>query len=73
MSTDGFETYKELILMEIKTLKDNFKEFQKETHEKVNTMQVTLAVLNTKLMAMSAISSAITGTVVAFIMNKILG
>ena len=73
MSTDGFENYKELILMEIKTLKDNFKDFQKETHEKVNTMQVTLAVLNTKLMAMSAISSAITGTVVAFIMNKVLG
>ena len=73
MSTDGFENYKELILAEIKTLKDDFKSFQKDTNDKVGTMQVTLAVLNTKLMAMSAISSAITGTVVAFIMNKILG
>ena len=73
MSTDGFENYKELILAEIKTLKEDFKSFQKDTNDKVGTMQVTLAVLNTKLMAMSAISSAITGTVVAFIMNKILG
>ena len=73
MSTDGFENYKELILAEIKTLKDDFKSFQKDTNDKVGTMQVTLAVLNTKLMAMSAISSAITGTVVAFLMNKVLG
>ena len=72
MGTDGFENYKELILMEIKTLKDNFKDFQKETHDKVNTMQVTLAVLNTKLMAMSAISSAVVGTVIAFVMDKVL-
>ena len=73
MSTDGFENYKELILAEIKTLKDDFKSFQKDTNDKVGTMQITLAVLNTKLMAMSAISSAITGTVVAFVMNKVLG
>ena len=73
MSTDGFENYKELILAEIKTLKEDFKSFQKDTNDKVGTMQVTLAVLNTKLMAMSAISSAITGTVVAFLMNKVLG
>ena len=72
MSTDGFESYKELILAEIKTLKDDFKSFQKDTNDKVGTMQVTLAVLNTKLMAMSAISSAITGAIVAFIMKKIL-
>ena len=73
MSTDGFENYKELILAEIKTLKDDFKTFRKDTEEKVATMQVTLAILNTKLMAMSAISSAIVGTVVAFIMDKVLG
>ena len=72
MSTDGFESYKELILAEIKTLKDDFKSFQKDTNDKVGTMQVTLAVLNTKLMAMSAISSAVTGAIVAFIMKKIL-
>ena len=73
MSTDGFENYKELILAEIKTLKDDFKTFRKDTEEKVATMQVTLAILNTKLMTMSAVSSAIVGTVVAFIMNKVLG
>lgn len=73
MSTDGFENYKELILAEIKTLKDDFKTFRKDTEEKVSAMQVTLAILNTKLMTMSAISSAIVGTVVAFIMDKVLG
>lgn len=73
MSTDGFENYKELILAEIKTLKDDFKSFRKETEDKVNAMQVTLAVLNTKLMTMSAISSAVVGSIVAFIMNKVLG
>ena len=73
MSTDGFENYKELILAEIKTLKDDFKTFRKDTEEKVSAMQVTLAILNTKLMTMSAVSSAIVGTVVAFIMNKVLG
>lgn len=73
MSTDGFENYKELILAEIKTLKEDFKSFRKETEDKVNAMQVTLAVLNTKLMTMSAISSAVVGSIVAFIMNKVLG
>lgn len=73
MSTDGFENYKELILAEIKTLKDDFKSFRKETEDKVNAMQVTLAVLNTKLMTISAISSAVVGSIVAFIMNKVLG
>lgn len=73
MSTDGFENYKELILAEIKTLKDDFKTFRKDTEEKVSAMQVTLAILNTKLMTMSAVSSAIVGTVVAFIMDKVLG
>ena len=73
MSTDGFENYKELILAEIKTLKDDFKTFRKDTEDKVNNMQVVLAVLNTKLMTMSAISSAIVGSVVAFVMNKVLG
>ena len=72
MSTDGFENYKELILAEIKTLKEDFKSFQKDTNDKVGTMQVTLAVLNTKLMAMSAISSAVVGTVIAFVMDKVL-
>lgn len=72
MSTDGFENYKELILSEIKTLKDDFKGFRKDTEDKVNSMQVTLAVLNTKLMAMSAISSSVTGAIVAFIMKKVL-
>jgi hypothetical protein len=73
VSTDGFENYKELILDEIKTLKDDFKTFRKDTEDKVNNMQVVLAVLNTKLMTMSAISSAIVGSVVAFVMNKVLG
>lgn len=72
MSTDGFENYKELILAEIKTLKDDFKGFRKETEDKVNNMQITLAVLNTKLMAMSAISSAVTGAIIAFVMDKVL-
>lgn len=70
---DGFDNYKELILADIRRLNDDFRVFRKETEEKVNAMQVTLAVLNTKLMAMSAISSAITGTIIAFVMNKILG
>ena len=73
MSADGFESYKELILAEIKTLKDDFKSFRKDTEDKVNNMQVVLAVLNTKLMTMSAISSAVVGSIVAFIMNKVLG
>lgn len=72
MSDGGFENYKELILAEIKTLKDDFKGFRKETEDKVSAMQVTLAVLNAKLMAMSAISSAITGAIIAFIMDKVL-
>lgn len=69
---DGFENYKELILAEIKTLKDDFKGFRKETEDKVGTMQITLAILNTKLMAISAISSAVTGTIIAFIMDRVL-
>lgn len=72
MSTDGFENYKELILAEIKTLKDDFKTFQRDTNDKVGAMQVTLAVLNTKLMTMSAVSSAVVGTVIAFVMDKVL-
>ncbi len=72
-STDDFSHYKELILSEIKELKKDFGSFKESTNTKVGDMQITLALLNQKMIMMSGISSAIVGTVVAFLMNKLLG
>ena len=72
-STDDFSHYKELILSEIKELKKDFGSFKESTNTKVGDMQITLALLNQKMIMMSGISSTIVGTVVAFLMNKLLG
>jgi len=53
--------HKETILGQLRELKQG----TKETDEKVTTMQVSLAVLNTKLMVASAVSSFIVATVVS--------
>lgn len=71
--TDDFGHYKELILSEIKDLKIEFGKFKEGTNQKIGDMQITLALLNQKMMTMSGISSAVVGTIVAFIMNKMLG
>lgn len=61
--------HKETILNQLKELKAT----TKETDDKVTLMKVDLAVLNTKLMVASAVSSTVVGTIVAFIMDKVLG
>lgn len=53
--------HKETILQQLRDLKQS----TKDTDEKVTTMQVTLAVLNTKLMVASGISSFVVATVVS--------
>lgn len=61
--------HKETILNQLKELKAT----TKETDDKVTLMKVDLAVLNTKLMVASAVSSTVVGTIVAFVMDKVLG
>lgn len=55
--------HKETILNQLKDLKQS----TKETDEKVTSMQVNLAVLNTKLMVASAISSFVVATTISLI------
>lgn len=69
---DEFLQYKLLIMGEITTLKNDFKEFRKETTDKINTLSVTLAVLNTKILMLATISSTVTGAIIAYVMDKIL-
>ena len=69
---EDFGQYKEHIMSEIRTLKSDFREFSHRTEEKINSISVNLAVLNTKLLLMSAISSTIVGCVVAYIMDRVL-
>ena len=71
-NTDDFGHYKELILSEIRELKKDFGSFKESTNVKVGDMQITLALLNQKMIMMSGVSSAVVGTVVAFLMNKLL-
>ncbi len=69
---EEFGRYKELILNEIKEIKEEFKAFRDSTDSKVNAMQITLAVLNQKIITMSAIASTLVGAVVAYVMDKVL-
>lgn len=60
-----FSVYKEMILSDIHELKEGFKEFRAEVSRQITEMQVTLATLNGKLIAASAITSMIVGVIVA--------
>jgi len=59
-----------------KYLNKSIEEIQKnitKLFENDTEIKITLATINTKLMMVSAISSTVVGTVVAFIMNLALG
>jgi hypothetical protein len=59
-----------------KYLNKSIEEIQKNVtklFENDTEIKITLATINTKLMMVSAISSTVVGTVVAFIMNLALG
>jgi hypothetical protein len=64
---DEFIRYKELILSEINTLKGDFKDFKEDVYGKINTMQVTIATINTKLMTGSALMSFVVATIIAVV------
>lgn len=64
---DWYE-YKKLILAELEKHGDDIE----KTRTIVNDMRVTLTVLQSKLMTISAISSTVVGAIVSFIMGKLL-
>ena len=69
---DEFSQYKRLIMSEINTLKHDFSEFKKHVEATLSDIKISIAILSTKLLVMSAISATVAGSVVSFIVDKVL-
>ena len=69
---EEFSQYKMLIMSEINTLKNDFAKFKEQAETSLTDIKVTLAVLTSKLLMITAVGATIASAIVSFMMDKLL-